>query len=152
MAEPAKPLPAWKEHESIEITNPTKQDFTVNFNGEPYTLSAGDTNKYSRFLAFHLAKHLSTRMLEPEATKLKEEFKESVYVPQVGTLMNHDNPSRRIALYDILGSKNEVENFFIAIPLKSFIGDMSKYDAYVAKKEAKSETTPVSAKDTKKTE
>lgn len=77
-------------------------------------------------------------MLDKEAAKLREEFKESVYVPQEATLMNHDNPSRRIALYDVIGSKTIVEEFFTYVPLKGFIGEMSVYDAYVSKKESRS--------------
>lgn len=148
-------LPSWKEFESIKITNPTKQDFSVRYNGELYELHAGVTDSYPRAVAFHMAKHLTTRMLEPEAQKLREEFKESVYIPQESTLMNHDNPSRRIALYDVLGNRGEVDKFFIAIPLKSFVGDMSIYDKHVEKKTAKLEaapSTPSKGKEDKKTE
>ncbi len=125
------------EFETIEFTNPTKESFSVRFNGELYTVGAGETHSYPRFLAFHVAKHLSNKMLDKEAAKLREQFKESVYVPQEATLMNHDNPSRRIALYDILGSKVAVEECVTAIPFKAFIGEMSVYDSYVAKKESK---------------
>lgn len=126
------------EFETVVITNPTKADFTARWNGELYTVKAGASKSYPMFLAFHIAKHLTTSMLEKEAGKLREEFKESVTVPQVSTLMNHDNPSRRIALYDVLATRELVESFFIHNPFKSFVGDMSIYDKYVEKKEAKS--------------
>ncbi len=126
------------EFETIQVTNPTKDDFSVRFNGEMYSLPAGATTSYPKFLAFHMSKHLSNKMMEKEAQKLRIEFKESVYVPQESALMNHDNPSRRIAFYDILGSKARVEECVNAIPFKAFIGEMSVYDAHVSKKEAKS--------------
>lgn len=130
------------EFETIELINPTADDFSVRWNGELYTVRAGESRAYPKFLAFHIAKHLSNLMLQPAVKKLQEQYKESVYVPQEATLMNHDNPSRRIALYDLLRNKVLVEEFFVAIPLKSFIGEMSIYDEYVAKKESASAPTP----------
>lgn len=127
------------EYETIQITNPTKEKFSARYNGELYTIAAGETRAYPRFVAFHIAKNLSNKMLEPEAMKLREEFKESVWVPQEGVLFNHDNASRRITLYDILLDKATVEEFFTYVPLKGFIGEMSVYDAYVSKKTSKSE-------------
>ncbi len=123
------------EYDTILIKNPTTEDFSVRFNGELYKLAAGDSRAYPAFVAFHIAKHLSNKMLDVEARKLMEEFKENPFVPQVSVLMNHDNPSRRIALHQILLKRNLVEDCMIAVQLKSFIGDMSVYDKFIAKEE-----------------
>lgn len=106
------------------------------------TLKAGATRSYPMYVAFHLAKHLTNKMLGKEAAVLREQYKESVYVPQEATLMNHDNPSRRIALYDVLGNKEAVQEFFLRVPLKAFVGDMTIYDRHVAEKSTPSAPSP----------
>jgi hypothetical protein len=61
----------------------------------------------------------------------------------------YDNPTRRIALYDILQDKTLVERCVNAFPMKEFIGEIAEYDEYVSKKEAKeekAEVTPTKAK------
>jgi hypothetical protein len=133
-------LPRASEYETIEITNPTKEDFSCRFNGEMYSLHAGASRSYPRFLAFHIAKHLSNRMLQGEMDKLQKKHGETnPFVPQIGILMNHDNPQRRAVLFDIFGSKEGVESCLAQLQFKSFVGDMSEYDAYVSKKTKKSE-------------
>ena len=52
------------ELDTIVLTNPTSKDFTHNFNGEPYTINAGETKAFAKFVGYHLAKHLSTKMIE----------------------------------------------------------------------------------------
>lgn len=138
------------EYETIQITNPTKEAFSCRFNGEMYTLQPSETRSYPQFLSFHIAKHLSNKMLDKEARKLMEQFKENPFVPQVSVLMNHDNPSRRIALYDIFSSRESVEACLKACLFKSFVGEMTTYDTYVAKKELKEETSSEPAPSTSK--
>ena len=53
--------------ESVEITNPTSEDFTWRYNGSPYTIKAGERKAFAKPVAYHLAKHLSTKMVEQEA-------------------------------------------------------------------------------------
>lgn len=135
------------ELDTLVITNPTKEDFQFRFNGELYEpIPAGASKSYPGFLAFFAAKHLSEKMLQPERAKLiaaEEKAKGSPYVPAVSVLMNHDNVPRRKALYAILGGRQLVENCIITMNLKSFIGEMSEYDEYVAKQESeKSQPVP----------
>lgn len=136
------------ELDTIVLTNPTKADFTVRFNGEPYSIAAGAQKSFPQFLGFHIAKHLSDSMLAEAVVKLKKENSENPYKPEVGQLLVYDNPKRRIALYQILGSKELVESCMNSYPFKGFIGIMQDYDDYVAKVEAKGEKVTVSEEET----
>lgn len=136
------------ELDTIALTNPTDEDFSVNFNGEGYSVGAGATKPFPEFLAFHIAKHLSDKILGEEVKKLKMKKSENPFRPEIGQLMVYDNPKRRIALYQILGTKELVEECLNAFPHKGFIGEMSEYDAFVEKasKSAKKDEEEVSAK------
>ena len=123
------------ELDTLRLVNPTKKDFEVRFNGELYKVGAGEEKSYPEFLAFHIAKHLSDEMLRVEIEKIRKQQSENPYRPQVGQLMVYDNAKRRIALYNILGSKTKVEDCIQSYPFKAFIGEMNEYDEYVAKVE-----------------
>ena len=125
------------EFDTIPVTNPTKEDFTVNYNGEPYKLPKETTKEYPLHLAYHLAKKLSDTILNKEVEKIKKKTKDGQNNPAVSQLVIYDNPQRRIALYDILQSKDEVEACLNAFnyDLKGFIGEIKEYDDYVAKQE-----------------
>lgn len=126
------------ELDTLGILNPTKEDFEVRFNGELYKLAKGAEKAFPEFLAFHIAKHLSDKMLNVEILKIRKTASENPYRPQVGQLMVYDNAKRRIALYEILRNKDTVQQCIEAFNFKAFIGEMSDYDEYVAKtKEAK---------------
>lgn len=125
------------ELDTLYVTNPTSDDFTVNFNGEPYTVGAGEKKSYPEFLGFHIAKHLSDKILREEIAKIRKKQTENPFRPQVGQLMVYDNPKRRIALYDILGDKTLVERCINAFPMKDFIGEIEEYDEYVEKQTEK---------------
>lgn len=143
------------DFDSIAVHNPEKGEFMVRFNGEPYTLQSGETRHWPAFLAYHVAKHLSDQILGREVLKIKKDISDgNPYKPQHAQLMVYDNPSRRIALYDILGSKVEVENCIKAFNFKGFIGDMREYDEHVetvmqrqAKKAAKDTSEAGNTKD-----
>lgn len=125
------------ELDTIVVTNPTKDDFTVNFNGEPYFIGKSEQKAFPEFLAFHIAKHLSDKMLGEEVEKLRKEKTDNPYRPRVGQLMVYDNPKRRIALYQIFGDKDKVESCIAAYPFKGFVGEMREYDDFVTKESAK---------------
>lgn len=138
------------ELDSITVFNPTKEEFTATFNGEAYTIPAGAERAYPEFLAFHLAKHLSAKMLnDNEVAKEKKTAKkgENPFNPRVGQYLIYDNPERRIYLFDILQSKTLVERALNAMNLKGFIGDIQKYDDYTfAKGKLKGESAKVEEK------
>lgn len=121
------------EFDTTHIKNVLKEDFEVRFNGEMYSVPAGETKTFPEFLAFHIAKHLSDKVLSTEIAKVKEKNKDNPFNPQVAQLLVYDNAKRRIALFDILGSKELVERCINAYPFKDFIGTMEEYDKYVAK-------------------
>lgn len=123
------------ELDTIEVQNPG-DDFTVRFNGEPYAVPAGQKKSFPKFLAFHVAKHLSDRSLGKEVAKLKKEAKDNPFNPKNAQLTVYDNPRRRIALYDILGSRELVEECVASYPFGAFIGEMADYDRHVESKAA----------------
>ena len=121
----------------VSITNPTSDDFTWKYNGEPYTVKAGETAGYAKPVAYHLAKHLSTKMVSDEA--LKGVAKKDMDNPnaqihvKVSQLHTYDTHERRIALYKILGNVDMVIQVISKYPFKGFIGDMDIYQKYVEK-------------------
>lgn len=121
------------EFDTTKVTNPTDSDFSVNFNGEQYTIGAGESKSFPEFLAFHIAKHLSDKMLGKDVERAKKKETENPFNPRVGQLLVYDNPERRMRLFDILGTKEKVEACINAYPFKGFIGEMEKYDDYVKK-------------------
>lgn len=120
------------EFDTVNIFNPLKEEFTARWNGEPYTLKAGERRTFPTFLAIHIAKHLSDKCLAPQVEAIKKEQTDNPYRPAVAQLMVYDNPKRRIALYTILGSKELVEQAVNASGYKGFVGNMSEYDDFVA--------------------
>lgn len=125
--------------DTIEVTNPTKEDFAVRFNGELYALQAGEKRAWPAFLANHIAKHLSDKMLCDEIAALKRVASDNPYRPQVAQLMVYDNPKRRMTLYQILKSEALVEECIKAFNFKSFVGNIRDYAEFVEKEDAKEE-------------
>lgn len=130
---------------SVTITNPTSEDFTWGYNGEAYTIKAGETTAYAKPVSYHLAKHLSTKMIV-ETVKNKMTKKEAaepkspVHV-KVSQLSIYDTHERRIALYKILKDTQKVVELISRYPFKGFIGEMSEYENFV-----KAETKEVANK------
>lgn len=71
-------MPATHEFDQIEIVNPTDIDFTeprgkadleagkaeaIEYGGHPYKIKAGEKKTYQRFLANHIAKHMTDVMI-----------------------------------------------------------------------------------------
>lgn len=131
------------ELETVRITNPTSTDFTHRFNGQPFTIKAGESKEFSKMVAFHLAKHLSTKMITEEAekrmTKKDRETPNAAVHLEIAQLATYDTHQRRIALYEILGDTNLVVEVIRAYPFKGFIGDMSLYEDFVKKSREKNE-------------
>lgn len=129
------------EYDGINISNPTGSKFTWKYNGEDYSVEAGETKPFSKAVGFHLAKHLSTQMLEegnPVLRKKNATQQElSLDAIRHAQLTMYDNPKRRIALYDILGDVSLVAELLASYPFKAFIGDMKEYEEYVNKKTEK---------------
>lgn len=139
-----------RDLESVTIYNPTTENFSKRWNGELYSVLAGETKAYASPVSFHLAKHLSTKMMESEFPWKKkyandqERERESVRFSQ---LMIFDNPKRRIALFKILRDVKAVEDVVAAYPFKGFLesevaGTMEEYKDFVRKNGGTFETEP----------
>lgn len=129
-----------EELDVITLINPTSEDFTVPYNGQPYTLKAGETKSFSKFVGFHIAKHLSTKMIEDEIpNKVKKTTPVAVAQRTV-----YDSHFRRIALYKILRDKDIVVQVIAAYPFKGFIGEMSEYEKFVEQQKESKKTEKVS--------
>lgn len=131
------------ELDAVIITNPTDEDFTYNYNGEPYTIKAHETRPFAKYVAFHLAKHLSSKMIsehfeaEEEKASKKKDFRKEVFATKVAQQALYDNPLRRRTLYQILGNKELVEQTVAAYPFKGFVGEMREYQEFVEREEAR---------------
>lgn len=131
-----------RELESVPILNPTSEDFTWRYNGEPHTIHAGEKREFAKPVACHLAKHLSTKIItDAEFLKLTKKQIENRNDPvhiKISQLNIYDTPERRIALYDIfLGNEQLVISTILAYPFKGFIGEMDNYKKYVESKKVK---------------
>lgn len=125
----------------VSITNPTSDDFSWRYNGELYPIKAGEVMSFAKPVAYHLAKHLSTKMISDEALKgiAKKDMDNpnaAIHV-KVSQLNTYDTHERRIALYQILKDTQKVLEVIQRYPFKGFIGDMALYQAFVEKAEAK---------------
>lgn len=125
------------ELDTIKLSNPTSEDFIQNFNGEPYTVKAGQSKSFAQFVGFHIAKHLATKMvLSTFSKKDRNDPKKAI---SIGQHTHYDNPKLRIALYQIFGDKDLVQKTILLYPYKGFIGEMDEYKNFVEKSEKKSE-------------
>lgn len=125
------------EYETITVKNITGDDFSVRFNGEMYSIAKDGEKVFPRFLGFHAAKYMSDSILGNEAKEMQNADSQNPYAPAASQLMIHDNPRRRILLYDILGDTTMVEECVNSYPLKAFIGEMETYLDYVTESEKK---------------
>lgn len=120
---------------AVPITNPTSEDFTWRYNGEPYTIKAKETTMFAKPVAYHLAKHLSTEMVTKEAlkgiTKKDMDNPNAAIHVKVAQLNTYDTHERRIVLHKILGDGNKVLDLITRYPFKGFIGDMALYQKFV---------------------
>lgn len=127
---------------SVEITNPTSEDFTWRYNGTAYTVKAGERKAFAKPVSFHLAKHLSTKMIVEDAqkkmTKTDEKTPNAAIHMKISQLGTYDTPERRIALYKIFGGVEHVTAVITHYPFKGFIGEMNDYQSFVTKQEATS--------------
>lgn len=139
-----------QEYESVNITNPTSENFTWRWNGEPYEIKAGETKGFAKNVSFHLAKHLSAKMVEAEFPK-KETFnndqERNAEAVKFAQLVLYDNPARRMALFKILRDTKLVMDVIMAYPFKGFlegklVGTMEDYKDFVKKEGGTFETEP----------
>ena len=111
-----------KEFDSIFVKNPTSEDFSWKFNGELYSVKAEETKSFSKFVALHLAKHLSTKIvvgsLEAKMTKKEREDRNSPIHGRLSQLAVYDTPERRIALFTILENVDLVTIVMSLYPFK----------------------------------
>lgn len=124
-----------QEFDSVFLHNPTSEDFTYKFDGKPYTIKAGEIRGFSKFVSFHLAKHLSTKIVVDEAmskmTKKQKEDRNDPAHGRIAQLANYDTHERRIALFNILGNEELVTQVCAIYPFKGFVGEMGTYQSYV---------------------
>ena len=130
-----------QELEVIDITNPSSEDFSWRYNGELFTIKAGEKRGFAKAVALHIAKHLSTKMVCDYAmsTANKKDMADpraAIHV-KISQLNTYDTHERRIALYQILGNVDIVIQVIANYPFKGFIGDMDEYQKFVEKSKEK---------------
>ena len=133
-----------KEFDSVFIKNPTTEKFGWRFNGELYEIDSGETRSFSRNVAVHLAKHLSTKMVSDE--KLKKATKKDLDDPrarihsEISQMHIFDTPERRIALYKIFEHEGLIQLVMDKLKSKDIIGDMNLYRDFVSNYRGKTKT------------
>jgi len=64
-------------YDQTVIYNPMDEDFVCNWDGKPYTIGADATASFPEFLAYHIAKHLTEKILYSKVEKkIAEKVKE----------------------------------------------------------------------------
>jgi len=137
------------ELDVVQVTNPSSEDFTHNFNGEPYTILAGESKTFAQFVAYHLAKHLSSKLIDEEVrskakTKDLETMNSKVNF-ELAQQQVYDTPKRRIALFkmfDLGGNdfsiiEENIKNVLQRYPFKGTLGDLSIWTKFLAEESAK---------------
>jgi len=66
---PKASKPTTNPQDILVFCNIDKEDFTFKLDGNPYTIKAGDTRFFPRFLAIHGAKHLVDKILNRQEKK-----------------------------------------------------------------------------------
>jgi hypothetical protein len=71
---PALPTAAKGTHEQdlLVVNNILKEDFTVNWGGQPFTIKEGERKIFPRFIAEHMAKHMADRALLLEEKAIED--------------------------------------------------------------------------------
>lgn len=62
-------------HDIVNISNPTAKDITVHYDKKPFTLEAGDTATYPRYIAEHICTHLTNREIRKKDEKKVRDVK-----------------------------------------------------------------------------
>src|SRR3990167_11519998 len=129
------------EFDAVVISNPLTEDFTWNYNGEPYTIKAGETRPFAQYVSYHLAKHLSSQIIRDDFRKKwgKRIEKDRKLQGEVSQLMVYGNPKRQIALYKIFRYEKHVQGVLAAYPFKGYIGEIKEYTDFLAKEKEKTE-------------
>ena len=131
------------ELDTITLVNPTDEDFTHNFNGEPYTIKAKEHKNFVGPVGKHLARHLAIKMVEASFSKKdKNDPKKAVTITQH---LVFDNPKLRIQLYRVLNDVDLVARVILSYPFKAFIGEMSEYETFVSKAKAEKDKSTIPA-------
>lgn len=121
----------------VEIINPTSEDFSWRWNGDPYSIKSGEKKAFAKPVAYHMAKHLSSKMISDDA--IKGVSKKDIDSPnaaihvKVAQLHTYDTHERRIALFKILNDSQKVVEVIQRYPFKGFIGEMPLYQQFVEK-------------------
>ena len=140
-----------KEHDSVSIKNPTSEDFSWKFNGENYTVGAGEEKSFSKYVAFHLGKHLSTKIIvgavKKEAGEKALADAKSPFHVRISQLSIYDTPERRIALHKMFNNVELVVAVIAQYPFKGFIGEMDIYKKYLEDLEKSKEEDKTSDSD-----
>ena len=135
------------ELDTVMLYNPTNEDFTHNFNGEPYTVATKESKSFVKKVGFHLAKHLATKMIYDDVSE--KDRKDPAKANQISQRLVYDNEFLRINLYKIFKDVNLVQGVIMSYPYKGWIGDMKTYEKFVAEQELKVEKASEPKSETK---
>lgn len=78
--------------DSTDVYNPLSEDFTWTFDGKPFTIPAKSKKSFPEFLARHLAKHLSRKIVYTIAYKEIEDLAKGQLTPDTAKAI----PGKRV--------------------------------------------------------
>lgn len=80
------------DYSTVPFLNIDTQDFTWEWGSKPYTVKAGETKFYPEFLAKHMAKHLSDKLMQERDINLMDHGKRAELVAQMLTQVVQEQP------------------------------------------------------------
>lgn len=112
-------------HDVMVVCNIDKEDFTVKWDGNPYTVEAGCTRMMPRFLAVHFAKHLIDCVINrtPKSKTSDQSLRESLGNQIIVGLADEYVPEKKKELPDVVNElnvpeKEEIEEEKTPLPTK----------------------------------
>ena len=98
-------------HDVMVVCNIDKEDFTVKWDGNPYTIEAGSTRMMPRFLAVHYAKHLVDCIINrtPKNKTSNQELRKKLGEQIIVGLADEYVPEKVKTLPDVVDNLNVPE-------------------------------------------
>lgn len=80
------PLSTQPDITPVSLYNPSKEDFTITWDGEPTKpLRAGEIETYPKWLADHIAKHLCKKLIAEKGIKVNYQIDYDEMMKQIQT-------------------------------------------------------------------
>jgi hypothetical protein len=85
-------IPTSPDETPTYLFNPSKEDFTWNFDGTPCVLPSRILVSFPKYLADHLARHLAQKLATTDDSPLAYEYRYQKWIDQIYVKLENDQP------------------------------------------------------------